>query len=118
MGKVVHTFFGGMLVLAMILTNLSAFAETAESKDTPAESQLAELSDEQVRRMLLDELQADLKPVKEFDAEKDIGGIAGPISNLLKTLEDESDESSARFAKLWESLPEILPDLYKVFTSL
>lgn len=47
--------------------------------------------------------------------------IPGPgafFDSLLTRLSRQSDDSEDRFKNLWEGVPEVLPDLFKVFITL
>jgi len=86
-------------------------------EETQTYAMLAGLSDEQVRKMLLKELQ------NEADAEKlnkpqDIDGSGGIFGEMLRILSSQTDDSERQLQQLWAGLPDILPDLYKVFLAL
>ncbi len=84
---------------------------------TDVASLLAELSDEQVRRLLIEELQKgttkETQPVPH--------GARGPgafLSNILQSLSNETEDSENDFANLWDTIPNLIPDLKKVFITL
>lgn len=87
------------------------------NKPSDAEKILAPLSDEQVRRMLLTELQRELVPQVPSETEQ-MRGPAAVFDTLLKVFSSEHDENEDRFRHLWSSLPQILPDLNRTFSKL
>jgi len=92
----------------------SGIVSTSESK---VETLLASLSDVQVRQMLLTELK------KEVDDEnspenQNIGGPGEIFGNMLRDLSSQTNDSERRLHQLWAGIPNIIPDLYKVFLAL
>ena len=108
-----------LLLIALLLLSPSLPSHAEEKVQGPStEAMMAGLSDEQVRQLLLAELQKDLETAADSDGESSIGGISGPISDLLQTLEDESDASEDRVDTLLDGLPKLIPNLYQVFVTL
>jgi len=81
------------------------------------ESLMAGLSDEQVRQMLIAELQKDPQAEKYTEQQKMIGP-AGIFHRLLKKLSSEQDDNEEQFRNLWSGVPKVVPDLHKVFLAL
>ncbi len=77
---------------------------------------MAGLSDEQVRQLLIEELR------KEALADPpDLHKMKGPaffLSRLLNLLSNEHDDSKNEVKALFASLPEMGPDLHRVFVKL
>jgi hypothetical protein len=48
----------------------------------------------------------------------EIGGPLAPLNKLLSALNDGSKQSENKFGHLLKGVPNLLPDLYKVFISL
>lgn len=79
---------------------------------------LSGLSDEQVRRLLIEELKADAAaPAYDPEAEVSLGPGAF-LGDILNELEETSVSSDHQAKKLFAHLPDVLPDLYKVFITL
>ena len=58
---------------------------------------LSAMSDEQVRQLLIDELQKDaIAEQQSFSLEPDFTGPAAPLARILRTLNDESAQSENR----------------------
>jgi hypothetical protein len=113
-------YFPLLLLVALLLLSpsLPLHAEEGVQDHASTEAMMAGLSDAQVRQLLLAELQKDLEAAAGSDAESSIGGISGPISDLLQTLEDESDASEDRVQGLWAGIPGLPADLHRVFVTL
>jgi hypothetical protein len=114
-------FFSAALFVACmaVFAGEASIGWGGESTDSrPAQSILAEMSDEQVRQMLLAELKKDALSQEISSNEPTLGGPSGPLAEILGSLEDESSESEDRFQQLWTGIPEIPHDLYKIFVSL
>lgn len=80
---------------------------------------VAELSDQQVRQMLLRELQksaAEQAPNFSFNPEEQ--GPAAPFAKLLNTFNNNTTNSEARIRTLWQGVPHLFPDLKKTFVNL
>jgi len=87
---------------------------------TPAEEKvdhlMAGLSDEQVRQMLIDELKKDADLAEPgFESMK---GPASILSRMLGGLSSGQDENKDELKDLFSGIPQLLPDLYKVFINL
>ncbi len=83
------------------------------------ESTLAELSDEQVRKLLIAELKN--KTTHQQADSMSAEGSQGPgafLGNLLHSLSNETEVSRGRLADLRAAIPNMLPDLYKTFIAL
>ncbi len=86
---------------------------TQDKKNT--ELLLAELSDEQVRQLLLKELQ---KQAIEKNTIGTSGGPANIFDRMLTSLSSNTDESERKLQQLLHSIPDIPSDLYRVFLAL
>lgn len=111
------------LVLAIVLLLQVTVVQTsngAETTDTGAVDKiLAGLSDEQARQMLIKELQKDLEQERSVTlGSEEVQGPGAPLAKLLNSLDSESAESGDRFKELWMGLPNLFPDIYKVFITL
>jgi len=96
-------------------TEISQPAGTGQPQQV--ESLMAGLSDEQVRQMLIIELQKDVQGDLYTQQQKMVGP-AGIFHRLLKRLSSEHDDNEEQFRKLWEGIPNVIPDLHKVFLTL
>ncbi len=83
-----------------------------------AESLMAELSDEQVRQMLITELQKDAMEDQYTRGQQQMAGPAGFFNYLLQKISGEHDDNEKQFRKLWSTIPQVIPDLHKVFLNL
>ncbi len=79
---------------------------------------LAELSDKQVRLLLIDELHKNAEMNEEEVVQIGAKGPGAFINNILQTLSNETEESENEYAKLWDAAPNVIPDLKKVFIQL
>lgn len=80
---------------------------------------LSGLSDEQVRQLLITELQKDAAAENlSFSFEPEIKGPAAPLAEILTSLNEETFQAEDQLRKLWLGIPNLLPDLYKTFISL
>jgi len=77
---------------------------------------MAGLSDEQVRQMLIKELSKDAKNEQLTDHQ--MMGPAGIFHRLLKRLSSEHLKTEEQIKLFWAGIPNVLPDLYKVFITL
>jgi hypothetical protein len=98
-----------------------AWSLAADSTDlTPAEKKtehlMAGLSDEQVRKMLIDELAKDAA-LDEPDYDR-MKGPAFVLARMLNSLSSEHDENENELRDLFTGIPNVLPDLYRVFIKL
>lgn len=78
---------------------------------------MAGLSDEQVRQMLIAELQSDAME-DQYSRQEKMAGPAGIFHRLLSKLSGEHDDNEEQFKKLWSGIPKVIPDLHKVFLTL
>lgn len=109
-----------LLLFLFFLGNVTA-AEPQGNTDSlsSVHATLSAMSDEQVRQLLIDELQKDAIAEKQsFSLDPDFTGPGAPLARILKTLNDESAQSENRLRKLLTGIPNLLPDLYKIFVSL
>ena len=90
--------------------------EAAVDKDSLSHITVAELSDEQVRQLLIAELQK--KSGAETDGQQAVAGPGRFLEQLLSTFETISEDSEDQAASLFKNLPDVLPDLKRVFLSL
>lgn len=81
------------------------------------ETIMAGLSDEQVRQMLLSELQKDPQE-EQYSKQQKMMGPADLFHRLLNKLSGEHSDNEMQFRALLAGIPNILPDLYKVFLTL
>lgn len=77
---------------------------------------MAGLSDEQVRKLLIQELQKDAQSLQPEGT--NIKGPGSLFHHLLKTLSQKHDQEESQFRTLWSGAPKILPDLEHVFIKL
>jgi len=112
-----------LLFFLFVSGNLLAKEAAAESQDNTDSSSsvhatLSAMSDEQVRQLLIEELQKDAAVENQsFSVDLD-QGTGAPLVWMLDTLVSEADQSENQLQKLWTGIPNLLPDLYKVFISL
>jgi hypothetical protein len=117
------------VLIVMMLTLFSAgaifaadtsSAEISNNAGSPesVHAILSGLSDEQVRQMLIAELKKDAAADDKFSLEPAINGPGAPLSRMLRAFNNESVQSEHDFEKLWAGIPNVLPDLFKVFISL
>lgn len=82
-------------------------------------SLLSGLSDEQVRQLLITELQQNAAVENlSLSREPEMRGLAAPLAEILTSLNEESFQSGNQLRKLLTATPSLLPDLYKIFISL
>lgn len=107
---------------APLLLQQHQTADTSEGENTLTEGDihtiLAGLSDEQVRSLLLQELQSKNTAIPEAVMPDTIPGPAAFFGNILNSLTKKSDSSEEQVQNLLSSIPDVLPDLYKVFLTL
>ena len=112
-----------LLLFLFVSGNLLAKEAAAEPQDNADSSSsvhatLSAMSDEQVRQLLIEELQEDAAAQDQsFSMELD-QGTGAPLVWMLDTLNSEAGQSENQLRKLWTGIPNLLPDLYKVFISL
>lgn len=117
---------GAVLIVALTFLFSSAFAADTQNivplaaTDSPSSvhALLSGLSDEQVRQMLIEELKKEAVEKSSSLLEPELNGPGAPFSNLLRTFDKESAQSDYQFKKLRDGIPNLFPDLYKVFISL
>ena len=116
----------GMIVFLILLAVTGAFpftgsaetlSENSASTSGTVDSIVAGLSDEQVRDMLISELRAQSME-QEYDQQQQMVGPASIFNRLLRKFTGEHDENEEEFRKLWDGIPNIVPDLRKVFLTL
>ena len=113
-----------LAILLAVMTWLPApgAAETEpllppENSDS-VKSLLGGLSDEQVRQMLITELQKDAMEDQYTRGQEQMAGPAGFFNYLLQKISGEHDDNEKQFRKLWNTIPQVIPDLHKVFLNL
>ncbi len=118
--------FSRLLYLFILLAVIAGqpVPGAAETKPWPSPDQsesvtslLAGLSDEQVRQMLITELQQDAME-DQYTRQQQMVGPAGLFNYLLQKISGEHDDTEKQFRKLWSSIPQVIPDLHKVFLKL
>lgn len=115
-----------IIILSLFCTDLTIAANTPSpthpGKTDSAESVhavLSKMSDEQVRQMLIAELKKDAATEDStFSLELETEGPAAPMARMLKILDNKSEQSEHQLDKLWQGIPDLFPDLYRVFVSL
>ena len=98
------------------VSTCAAAQDTAGSGDAKVESIMAGLSDEQVRQMLIEELKADAQA--QEPGERQMKGPAYILADILKSLSNEQDANEDQIKNLLRQIPNVGPDLYKVFIKL
>jgi len=109
-----------LLLSLFLLGNVSA-TDIGGDKDSPSSvhATLSAMSDEQVRQLLIEELQKDaLAESESFSFEPEISGPGAPLEILLNELNDEAGQSDNQLRKVLAAAPNLFPDLYKIFVSL
>ena len=96
---------------------LAAEQETTHQDSASVDSLMAGLSDEQVRQMLIEELEEDAAASQEVDPQR-MKGPAYVLSRLLRALSSEHQENEDQLETLFAGIPDVLPDLYKVYLTL
>ena len=104
-----------LLISGAISLAAEQSAETAQS-EANVESMMAGLSDEQVRQLLIDELQKDAEA--EAVSPQQMKGPAFLLSRMLRALNSEHNENADQVKTLLDGFPNIAPDLYKSFIML
>lgn len=110
-----------LLILGTSSFNPDAACAASQVNDTPqsaesVEHMMAGLSDEQVRQLLIEEL----KKAADSDAvaAEQMKGPASVLSRMLRRLSSGQDDSKNQLAALFGFIPNMGPDLYKVFIKL
>ncbi len=112
-----------LLLFLFVSGNLLAKEAAAEPQDNADSSSsvhatLSAMSDEQVRQLLIEELQEDAAAQDQSFSMELNQGTGAPLVWMLDTLNSEAGQSENQIRKLWTGIPNLLPDLYKVFVSL
>ena len=94
----------------------AAEQSTSGQESESVDSLMAGLSDEQVRQLLIEELQEEAA-AQEPDLQR-MKGPAYVLSRLLRGLSSEHQENEDQLTALFAGIPYVLPDLYKVFLTL
>lgn len=110
-------FLLAVLVLPPASGSAENKPETSPAQPGQAASLMAGLSDEQVRQMLIAELQSDAMEDQYSEKQKMVGP-AGIFHRLLNKFSGEHDDNEEQFSKLWSGIPKVIPDLHKVFLTL
>lgn len=116
LSKQFSTFLLLPITLLLLVTS-SAFAETPSTISAEnVHRMISGLSDEQVRSLLLEELQKNSQAHNTQAETPD--GPGAVLEGMLTGLEDLSASNDGRAKELFAKVPEVLPDLYKVFVKL
>lgn len=111
------SFLIGLLVFQPSIGSAEDGAQSVANPSEQVTSLMAGLSDEQVRQMLIAELQKD--PQAELYSEQQkMVGPAGIFHRILRKLSAEHDDNEGQLRKLRSGIPNLLPDLHKVFLTL
>ncbi len=119
--------FSRFLYLAILLAFMvwlpaPGAAETepllSPEKSDSVKSLLGGLSDEQVRQMLITELQKDAMEDQYTSQQQHMAGPAGLFNYLLQKISGEHDDKEKQIRELWSTIPQVIPDLHKVFLNL
>ena len=112
-------------LLWSLIVSGNSFAEdiapsTAESAlPQSVNATLAQLSDEQVRQMLITELQKDATlDEDDFSFQDRLQGPSAPLASMLNSLDGQSVQSIDTLKQLLKNTPRLLPDLSQVFVTL
>jgi len=109
------TLFAGT-ILFQPASSLAADSNDSTAAEKKTEHLMAGLSDEQVRQMLIEELAKDAA-LDEPDFER-MKGPAYVLARMLNSLSSEHDENEDELKDLFTGIPNVLPDLYRVFIKL
>jgi small-conductance mechanosensitive channel len=122
-----HSFIAILVMLCTLMFCQSVVFSVAQEnrKDTDIDKSsgagvdtlLAGLSDVQVRQMLLAELKKEAAHT-ESPENQNIGSTSEIFGDMLGALSSQTDYSERRLQRLWKKIPNIFPDLYKVFLAL
>ncbi len=107
--------------LSAITVAHQATTETPEESPAVSEttSLIATLSDEQVRKLLIEELKKNSASSQSKSVlSNEIPGPGAFFGELLQSLTQKSDSSEIKVRQLLASIPDVVPDLKKVFLSL
>jgi len=106
-----------VLVLPPATGSAEGKPETPPAQPGQAASLMAGLSDEQVRQMLIAELQSDAME-DQYSQQQKMVGPAGIFNRLLNKFSGEHDDNEEQLSKLWSGISQVVPDLHKVFLTL
>ncbi|MBT8347331.1 MAG: hypothetical protein HKP52_04095 [Desulfofustis sp.] len=115
----------GFLLLALLTAGLllcfagpfcSAAKATEGESEATVDKMMAELSDEQVRQLLIDELKKDIEE-EEVDPQK-MKGPAHFLARLLGIMTRGHDDNTDEVRALFGASTTMGPDLYRVFVKL
>lgn len=107
--------FAALVACSSLTPTISKAAESPSSAGS-AEQMMAGLSDEEVRRLLIEELQKEA-----LSAPPDADQMKGPavfLSRLLNLLSAEHDDNKTEVKSLFTALPQVGPELHRVFVKL
>ncbi len=100
----------------LVLAAEASLAKTDLDREALSHTTITEPSDEQVRQLLIAELQKKSEP--ESTAQQAIGGPGKFLENILSTFQSNAENSDNQTASLLSKLPNVIPDLKKVFLTL
>lgn len=89
--------------------------EQGQAVDTTPEGLVSGLSDEQARRMLLEELRTQAGASQEKSVMQGPGAV---LDEIIHGLEVFSVTAGSGVHSLFAGMPNVLPDLYRVFVTL
>ncbi|WP_163340296.1 mechanosensitive ion channel domain-containing protein [Desulfopila sp. IMCC35008] len=110
------------IIIALLFLCLTPFIGTAEQPalspkvKADVNSMMAGLSDEQVRSLLIEELQKDA--LNNTNTTVKSAGPDGVLQEMLDGLEHVSTSSDDQTQALFEKIPNVLPDIYTIFVRL
>ena len=109
----------GMILSFYLLQPLSAFCadkgQTSSIAEDEAKNLLSGLTDEQVRTMLIAELS---RAAHDQPPENEMKGPARVLNDLLNKLTGEHSDSRGQVETLLAGIPDVIPNLGKVFLQL
>lgn len=113
-------FFLALLSTGLLISfgglTCSAAAAAEEESAAQVDKMMAELSDEQVRQLLIDELKKDIE-AEEGDTQQ-MKGPAFFLARLLNIMTRGHDDNTDEVRNLFGALDTMGPDLYRVFVKL
>ena len=112
------SFLLTVLVLQPAIGSAENNPTASKAQSEQAASLMAGLSDEQVRQMLIAELQSDAMEDQYSSQQERMAGPAGMFHRLLNKFSGEHDDNEEQIQKLWGGIPNVIPDLHKVFLTL
>jgi hypothetical protein len=111
------SFLLTVLVLQPAIGSAENNPQASPAQSGQAASLMAGLSDEQVRQMLIAELQSDAME-DQYSKQEEMAGPAGMFYRLLSKFSGEHDDNEEQVKKLWSGIPNVIPDLHKAFLTL